>query len=594
MTEGPVSKVILVAGPFDLHRKYRSMEGPFVTTSFVVGDLVTSKRIDLPEGMVNFIENGGKPPSMMGGASSGPAAGKPIGLVHDQNPPALYWIKGVKMQVLDEDGKVLPTAEFICHWNMDINQEAHNKLFPEGHPCINDRVFSISQGETEQYLPSGYGIPVASNEKLQFSFQCANRTTNEHRRIRHKLTVYFEKDRDLTEPITALYWYVPFLTVVVDHNNPQAAELAKQDCSMCLGTSTGINAPNNVVGGLVTEGDGTRKSGHWVIPPGEHTYTDTIAEARDPGFAQTFRQPVIRAAWTHVHPLCTKVSLYEVKNSGRKEIMSAHCNTKTEPGLQITHLDFITAPKSGILLNPDGAHYELQVSYNNTLATAVDSMAAMGIFFQDDDFARPLWALPDHAGASCSIKAPAAAARLAAGLKKGLFYPVYQADYAATLTEPKVVELTTNAGPLDFYIDPTTAPHSATYMYKMLTTEAINGSRIWAYQKDFILGIAAPTDKAPQYKEQISKVAPLMRCLPLEPSPLHANNLYSLSLGHDNNSPDSGFGGFSILLRKSPQLDRQYAVFGHVIPNAQTLKTMSAMEKSFAENKFYIISGKEM
>jgi cyclophilin family peptidyl-prolyl cis-trans isomerase len=234
------------------------------------------------------------------------------------------------------------------------------------------------------------------------------------------------------------------------------------------------------------------------------------------------------------------------------------------------------------------------VTYNNTLDTAVDSMAAMGIFFQDDDFARPLWSLPDHAGASCSVKSPSPSARLAATMKRGLLYPVYQADYASSLTEPKVIELTTNAGPIDLYIDPASAPHAATYMHKMFTTDAINGSRIWAYQKDFLLGIAAPTDKAPQYKDQIPKVAPLMRSLPLEPSPLNANNLYALSLSHETSAPDSGFGGFSILLKKSPQLDKHYAVFGHIIPNAQTLKTMHAIEASFDEHKYYIVSGKEI
>jgi cyclophilin family peptidyl-prolyl cis-trans isomerase len=594
MTEGPLTKVVMVAGPFDIHRKYRSMEGPFITTPFTVGDLVASKRIDLPEGMVNFIEKGGKPPAMMGGASSGPASGTPIGVVHDQSPPTLYWVKGVKLQVLDENDKILPTAEFICHWNLDVDPEQHTKLFPDAHPCVNGRLFSISQGETEQYLPSGYGVPVASNETLSFSFQAANRTTDQHRRIRHKLTIYFEKDGDLTEPITALYWYVPYIAVVTDRNSAETAEQEKKDCSMCLGTSVGLNAPNNVVGGILTDPAGRRMTGHWVIPTGEHTYTDTIRDERDQGFGQTIHQPIIRAAWTHVHPLCTRLSLFEVKKSGRKEIMAARCETKTNPGLLITHLDFITAPKEGIKLSPEDAHYEMQVTYNNPLDKPVDSMAAMGIFFQDDDFARPFWSLPDHAGASCMVNSSASKFRLQTAKKKGQLFPTYQTDYAPPLTEPKVVEVTTNCGPLDLYIDPTNAPHSATYMYNILTKGVEDGTRIWFYEKDFVMSFSGAIDKAPAYKDKIQKVVPAMRCLPLEPSPLNSNNLYALSLAHDPDVTDNGFGAFSIVLKKAPQLDKHFAVFGHLIPNAKTMKTMNAIEDKFHEHKCWIVSAKEI
>src|SRR5262249_4273190 len=142
---------------------------------------------------------------------------QPEGVVHaPKGPRELYWFKGVKLEVLDENGKVQPTAEFICHWNLDVDPKFRNRVFKEGHYTQNDRLASISQSETVQIQPAGCGIPVASDEPWQLSFQAANRTTDAHRRIRHRCTLYFIKDKDLVYPIKALYWYVPYITVVVD------------------------------------------------------------------------------------------------------------------------------------------------------------------------------------------------------------------------------------------------------------------------------------------------------------------------------------------------------------------------------------------
>src|SRR6516164_1057298 len=194
ITEGPMTKVIVTAGPFDLHRHYLSMEGPWVAGHFTPGDMVASKNINLPEGMVSYLENGGGAASMKGIMKEQTGGTQPEGLVHAPNGRReLYWFKGVKLEVLDENGVVQPTAEFICHWNLDVDPQFRNKVFTDGHYTQNDRLSSISQGETVQILPAGFGVPVASDEPWQLSFQAANRTSDVHRRVRHRCTLYFVK-----------------------------------------------------------------------------------------------------------------------------------------------------------------------------------------------------------------------------------------------------------------------------------------------------------------------------------------------------------------------------------------------------------------
>src|SRR5580658_8145066 len=94
-SEGTITKAVITAGPFDIHRKYRSMEGPYIPYDFKIGDIVGSKEISLPEGMAVFVENGGAAPSMMGGGSSQTNSREVKGLVHaDPNHRTLLWLKG--------------------------------------------------------------------------------------------------------------------------------------------------------------------------------------------------------------------------------------------------------------------------------------------------------------------------------------------------------------------------------------------------------------------------------------------------------------------------------------------------------------------
>jgi hypothetical protein len=145
-------------------------------------------------------------------------------------------------------------------------------------------------------------------------------------------------------------------------------------------------------------------SGHWIVPPGVHTYDDLITEYYNPGFADPEAGPwILQAAWTHVHPLAEKISLIEVDSKSRQPIYTAHCQTITSPGLQIMHIDYLSS-KEGIQLHtgPD-KHYEMEVSYNNPTDRTYDSMASFGLYFRDVRFERPDWARSQVDGKFCGI-----------------------------------------------------------------------------------------------------------------------------------------------------------------------------------------------
>jgi hypothetical protein len=406
--DGPVLVAQVVAGPFDLHRKYLSMEGPFVNWKCNVASLVASDKILLPPSRVRFTETSGVN-SMSGqvthlhiaqnkmSASKNSAQNPKIeGLVRLRGRPRqLYWLKGIELKVIDENGKILPTAEFICHFNLDVDTQFRSRTFGTGSsPCVS-RIISLTQGQTKFFFPDGYAVPVASNERLSLGFQAANRTSNKHRRIKHICSLYFLKDTDTTRPVQALQWDCPFLAVALKKCK-QPANLSEhcEAGSCCLSYIPGAAAPNSR--GLSRYSDMSRGakslSGHWVVPCGTHTFrAPYYAPLASDDFITYPR--TIHAVWCHVHPLCTQASLIERSGIKRKELFTVHVKTRTHPGLEIMNIENICS-EQGIPLagTNSGKQYELEAVYQNTTGKPQDSMVSIGIFATNDKFRKPDWA----------------------------------------------------------------------------------------------------------------------------------------------------------------------------------------------------------
>lgn len=591
-TEGTVSKAIITAGSFDLHRKYRSMEGPYVSFSFKIGDVVASKEVTVPEGMIVYVEGSNAAPSMMGAAAN-PVFNRVQGLVDtSMQQRTLLWLKGIKLEVLDENDNVLPTAEFICHCNIDINPNYRNNVFPQGQRCPIDRLATITQGQTEITFPKGYAVPVASDEPWTVIFQAANRTTDEHRRVKHRCTFYFIKDSNLMYPITALNWYAPWIYVNIDKNQPEAD---KANCPSCLGLSAGVNAPNNTSNGTFVDRNGRRMSGHWVIPPGIHSYSATINDEMEPGFTSTERK--VHAIWSHVHPLCTDLTLYRCEGKERSRVFSVGAKTVTKHGLEIKNIDYWTSTKGVVL--PAKVNYELQVTYKNTTKMPQDSMASTGMFFEDPTFVRPDWVLAGKGGYACMVGATndtdaSKSEDTTATVESAPLFDI-KTD-GPILKEVKTVELNTNAGPIRLRIDPALAPITATQIYRLLTSDVFDGTRIYRYEPNFVLQVALAEDKAVGQGAMKDNCKQLLRRLPLETAAQKPGSLahrkYVLSMARYEDSLDNGTSSFSILLQDSPHLDQKFTVFGTISEDAATLETMAKIENNWNANKYWITSAK--
>ncbi len=586
--EGPVLTAEIIAGPIDLHRKYKSMEGPFVNQSLRIGELLGSKHVEVPESLVHFVEGKNGGPAMMGGKPN-PEDASTVGLKgivpRTGAKRELFWFKGIKVDVFDENDQLMPTAEFICHFNLDVDPARRIDLFPTSERSGNARLVSLTQGQTEFFLPEGFAVPVASDEVWTFGFQAANRTSDVRRRVKHRCTVYFLKDSQLTQTVKPLLWYVPYCNVVVDRFNPD--DEMHHAGPTCLPSQPGVVAPNRGSHLSVHKDSGGRRlAGHWVVPPGQHDYSAQIVEERDPGFAKKDRK--IHAIWTHVHPLCTSTSLVECDGSSRRKVYQAEIETKVQGGLEIKHIETITS-KKGIALSA-GKQYAIEGSYNNTTGIAQDSMISHGIFFRDETFKKPDWVTKLVAEDAATTSSPSPAQLPA----HRLFDPVADGPIIAG---NRIMEIKTSAGNLHLILEPSLAPIHATQLHKLLVSGAFAGTLVFNCQPDYLIQFGDATFKEPSHTDIVPAVEKLLRRLPLEVnnSPdqplLHQRWALSMARGKDS---DSAVSSFCIMLNGAPHLDGKYTVFGHIVPDDVTSKTISRIVKEWPESKARVISAKEI
>ncbi len=377
---------LIEVGPIDLHKKYRSMEGPYAIQKFRISDLLASGKVKIPESRIVYLDtpNSTPAPSMQNstGGNGSPCDLEGLADTGDKERE-LLWFRGIKLEVLDENDRPMPTAEFICHMNLDVDQVSRFTVFPELERTGNERVTTLTQGQTEFYFPEGYAVPLASDEEWKFTFQAANRTTDKHRRIKHLCTLYFSKDSELKKPLKALHWYNPYVTVQIDAASP----VPEHHGPSCMAISQGVAAPNMVADSAFKDPAGRTLTGHWTVPPGRHEYAvPCIGVAGD----MTLADRTIHAVWTHVHPACVRATLSEcLGNSKKRDVFNVNVKTKYEHGPELVQIDKIIS-KEGIELKAN-RNYEVSAVYDNPEKEALDSMVAFGVFFESKNFVKPDW-----------------------------------------------------------------------------------------------------------------------------------------------------------------------------------------------------------
>src|SRR5437763_1471188 len=168
----------------------------------------------------------------------GPAGVQTIRLGDPNKPPELLWITGVRTEMVTEDGTTPQLPELMCHLNVDLDPAFHQALFDVRRP-VGSRLITLSQGMLSAKVPDGFGFPITSNEPLLLFTQVLNLNIEKpnHLKVRHRVTIDYVRDRDLTQPIKPLFNVGASGTVLLDNNPLALASMATSPDAAATGAA---------------------------------------------------------------------------------------------------------------------------------------------------------------------------------------------------------------------------------------------------------------------------------------------------------------------------------------------------------------------
>lgn len=319
----PRTEVVL-SKTYTVDRKYRSMKGPFSQQQLYLGD---------------------------------------------REQRELVWIVGYKAVMVGEDGVSPQRQEFMCHSNLDLNVGTHRMRF-RTTPSFSSRLFTLSQGQQTIRFPPGFGIPVRSDEPLSLTTQVLNLNLEGERfDVRHKVTVEYVRQRDLTAPMKPLFPIGAYGLELLEGDAGYFGVRQPLEEKHGPGCLPGDNASSHEYKDRL----GRRFTGHWVVKPGREVNRTLVTHLMQVPYDTTIHYIAV-----HLHPFAESLELRDLTD-GRTIFKSRAENFDDRIGLR--RVESLSSVE-GIPVYADH-DYELISTYNNTTDEDQDSMAVMYIYLRD-------------------------------------------------------------------------------------------------------------------------------------------------------------------------------------------------------------------
>lgn len=304
----------------------------------------------------------------------GPLDSQPFQL-GDSQARELFWIVGFEAEVL-EGGKPA-SPEWLCHANLDYHPEAASLsgLSPDG------RFVTLSQGQESVRFPTGFGIPVYSDDQLSLTNQALNLNQPQAKaHLRFRTKVYYRKQSELEQPMKALGQMAVSGLKSLDRARRYGVDpkLLKEAGPFC---SVGLSANAEVA---YRDKYGQEFTSHWVVKPGREVSQTNVTPQ-----LELTRDVTVHYVGVHLHPYAESLELLDL-TTGKSVYKSRSKPSSGRVG--ISTVDNYSSLQ-GFTLHADH-RYALETVYNNTSDTETDSMSVMFFYMDLDLEARgePLWA----------------------------------------------------------------------------------------------------------------------------------------------------------------------------------------------------------
>ena len=303
---------------------------------------------------------------------TGPRAKMTVKLLENEEPQVV-WITGYSAEVVDPSGYKPKSQEFLCHSNLDIDMGRHREYFKWKKNGSN-RLFTISQGQSSIQFPAGFGIPIHTAFPIHIDTQVLNLSRKNIREsVRHKITVQYVRNSDLTTPNRALFLKAANGLVLLHGKDGYFNVESPTKKIHGPGCSVGEKAQN---GRTLRDRFGRSFSGHWNVRPGRHEYRTLVTNWMRLPFDTTAHYIAV-----HLHPFAESLELYDLTDQ-KSVYKSEAVNTTKRIG--ISAVDYYSSTE-GLPLYKDH-EYELIATYNNTSSETQDSMAVMFLYVLDKEY----------------------------------------------------------------------------------------------------------------------------------------------------------------------------------------------------------------
>jgi hypothetical protein len=327
----------------------------------------------------------------------GPSSVERIYLGDPNGTAELLWVTGIRTEMVGADGSTPQLPELMCHVNIDLDPGKHQALFGFRRATA-ARLMTLSQGMLAAKLPDGFGFPLASNEPLMLFTQVLNLNIQHPQdlKVRHRVTIDYVRNRDLTSPIKPLFNVGASGMVQLD-DNPLA--LAHSMASMPSTSSVtteaghdsmtmnptmscivGARAPQATSGSAdYVDPQGRKMTGHWIVPPGKQVNHSDIS-----WFMNLQFDTRLHYAAVHLHPFARSLEMRDM-TTGLTVFVAKAENPLNAVGL--LHVDEFSSVDGVPLLHTH--KYSLISTYDNPTDTNADSMASVFLGLDDSELTVP-------------------------------------------------------------------------------------------------------------------------------------------------------------------------------------------------------------
>jgi cyclophilin family peptidyl-prolyl cis-trans isomerase len=327
----------------------------------------------------------------------GPSSVERIYLGDPTGPAELVWVTGIRTEMVDADGKTPQLPELMCHVNVDLDPAKHQALFGFKRATAS-RLMTLSQGMLAAKLPAGFGFPLASNEPLLLFTQVLNLNIQkpENLKVRHRVTIDYVRDRDLTTPIKPLFNVGASGMVQLDDNPialahsmasmPSTASVTTEaghdgmTMNPTMSCLAGARAPQATSGSSdYVDPQGRKMTGHWIVPPGKQVNHSDIT-----WFMNLQFDTRLHYAAAHLHPFARSLEIRDM-TTGQTVFLAKAQNPPNAVGL--LHVDELASADGVPLIHTH--KYSLISTYDNPTNANADSMASVFLGLDDSELVVP-------------------------------------------------------------------------------------------------------------------------------------------------------------------------------------------------------------